>query len=146
MKRLFGAGVLALLGACATLTESNQQEVLVQAILDNHEVKGVGCVLTNKVGRWFVTAPGKVKIQKSVGDLWIDCKKDDLASGYDIVASKVNGSLWGNVIISAGIGYMVDRNTGAGFDYPATLTVLMRANPEPPKPVQAVPTDGSVIY
>ena len=32
----------------------------------------------------------------------------------------------GNVVLTAGIGYLVDKRTGIGFDYPNTLTVLMR--------------------
>ena len=31
----------------------------------------------------------------------------------------------GNVITTAGVGYLVDRHSGAGFAYPETLTVLM---------------------
>ena len=128
-------GALALVAAgvagCATLTESTEQTVLVQTIQDNQAVDGAGCILTNKAGRWFVTSPGRVTIQKSVGDLWIDCKKDG-ASSYDIVASKAGGAaLWGNVVISAGLGYFIDKNSGAGFDYPATLTVIMRKGVEP---------------
>jgi hypothetical protein len=34
--------------------------------------------------------------------------------------------VWGNILIGGGIGYIIDRNTGAGFDYPATVTVNLR--------------------
>jgi hypothetical protein len=29
------------------------------------------------------------------------------------------------VVVSGGLGYLVDRHSGAGFAYPATLTVIM---------------------
>jgi hypothetical protein len=125
-KRMTAMLVLAASSGCATLTDSNQQLVALQTIQDNREIAGVGCVLSNKAGRWFVTSPGRVTIQKSVGDLSVDCRKDGASSGHDVVASRFDtGSLLGNVVVSAGLGYFVDRNSGAGFDYPATLTVIM---------------------
>jgi hypothetical protein len=33
---------------------------------------------------------------------------------------------WGNILLGGGIGYIVDRNTGAGFDYPPTIIVALR--------------------
>lgn len=121
---------IAALQGCATLTESNQQEVAVHAILDHREVAGVGCVLSNKEGRWFVTAPGRVTIRKSVGDLAVDCKKEGVGAASEMVASRFGtGNLIGNAVASGGLGYLVDRHSGAGFDYPLTLTVLMRRPP-----------------
>ena len=115
------------LQGCATLTGSNQQAVAVHAILDHREVSGVGCVLSNPAGRWFVTAPGLVTIRKSEGPLAIDCKKDGVGAAREVVASQFGtGKLIGNAVVSAGLGYFVDRRSGAGFDYPATLTVMMR--------------------
>ena len=45
---------------------------------------------------------------------------------------KANGSVWGNILAGGGVGYAVDRNTGAGFDYPTVITVSLRSlNPGP---------------
>ncbi|MHB1100694.1 MAG: hypothetical protein ACYCZR_14180, partial [Burkholderiales bacterium] len=30
-----------------------------------------------------------------------------------------------NILAGGGIGYVVDRETGAGFDYPNTITVML---------------------
>ncbi len=118
---------IAALQGCATLTDSNQQEVAVRAILDHREVMGVGCVLSNDVGRWFVNAPGRVTIRKSEGDLAVDCKKEGVGAARETVASRFGtGNLIGNAVTSGGLGYLVDAHSGAGFDYPVTLTVLMR--------------------
>jgi hypothetical protein len=114
-----------LISGCATLTEPSDQNVVVQAVLDHKPLDGVGCVISNDVGKWFVTTPARVTIRKSASPLRIDCKKDDLAWAYEKVESKTNGTLWGNVVLTAGLGYFVDKNTGAGRDYPATLTVVM---------------------
>lgn len=129
LKRTAAAALLAAaaLQGCATLTGSDQQELAVHAILDHREVSGVGCVLSNPAGRWFVTAPGLVTIHKSEGELAIDCKKDGVGAAREAVASRFGtGKMIGNAVVSAGLGYYVDRRSGAGFDYPATLTVMLR--------------------
>jgi hypothetical protein len=117
--------IVLLAGGCATLTESRQETVMVQTVLDNREMIGAGCVLSNDAGKWFVTTPGPLIIRKSAAPLRVDCRKEGMAWADEKIEAKVNGSLWGNVVLTAGIGYLVDRNTGAGFDYPATLTIEM---------------------
>ncbi len=147
MKQITRTACLLLamgLAGCATLLESNQQELTVQAIEDNKEIINVGCVLSNPAGRWFVTAPGRVMVTKSTGDLKIDCRKADVSSGGDTLVSKLNNvGLWGNVILTAGLGYYVDKRTGSGFEYPSTVTVLMKRTAQP---VVATPPGGNVVY
>jgi hypothetical protein len=117
----------AALAGCATLTDSDQQLLEVHAIADNREVGGVGCVLSNDVGRWFVVAPGRVTIGRSAGPLAIDCARRGVGSSRELVDSRFDtGKLIGNVLVSGGLGYLVDRHSGAGFAYPATLTVMMQ--------------------
>jgi hypothetical protein len=148
-KRIRALAPLAALGAalsgCATLTDTDQQEVLVRAILDHREVSGVGCVLSNPAGRWFVTAPGRVTIRKSVDDLHIDCKKEGVGMASEVVASHFGAAnMMGNAVVSAGLGYFVDRRSGAGFDYPLVLTVLMRRTPGGGVPEPAPGTPGQL--
>jgi hypothetical protein len=145
MFRYSVIAALALLGGCATLTESNQQQVLVQTIQDNREVFGAGCLLSNDVGKWFVTSPGRVMIRKSRMPLRVDCKMEGTGAANENIASKVNSTLWGNVAFTAGVGYFVDLETGAGFDYPPTLTiVLQKASPASTEP-QSAPA-ASPVY
>ena len=120
--------ILALLAVtgCASVTGSKLQPVSVQTIEDSKEVAGAGCTLTNDAGKWFVTSPGSVTIQKSTGDLAVECVREKDSVGHENIVSKSNGAVWGNIILGGGIGYIVDRNTGAGFDYPNTITVILR--------------------
>jgi hypothetical protein len=120
------AGAAAALAGCATLTDSSQQLVELHAIADNREVAGVGCLLANDAGRWFVVAPGRVTIDRSAGPLAVDCAAQGVGRSSELVDSRFEtGKLIGNVVISGGLGYLVDRHSGAGFAYPATLTVIM---------------------
>ena len=150
MNRFLFAATLALVGGiglsgCATLSDSDQQQLEVHAILDHREVAGVGCLLTNDLGRWFVVAPGRVTVTRSSKPLGVDCKHDSRGSASEWWASRFDtDKLIGNIAISAGLGYYVDRYSGAGFSYPSTLTVSMHApggegmaagQPEPGTPI-----------
>lgn len=132
------------MGGCASLTESTQQNVLVQTVLDHREIGGVGCVLYNDVGKWFVTTPARLTLRKSAAPLRIDCSKEGAAWAYEKVDPKANGNLWGNVILTAGVGYVIDRNTGAGYDYPSILTVVMR--PAAERDDGPAPAAGVTLY
>jgi hypothetical protein len=118
------AALLALTG-CASISGEKLQPLSVITVHDNKEVAGIGCTLTNDAGSWFLTSPASVTVHKSTGDLAIDCKKDRYAGNANVV-SKSNGAVWGNILIGGGIGYIIDRNTGAGFDYPTSVTIVLR--------------------
>jgi hypothetical protein len=145
-KSLTLLALLASLAGCATITESAQQVLLVQTVQDNREIGGVGCVVANSEGRWFVTSPGRVAITRSAGKLWVDCRKGEGSRGEDVVASKANTmAIVGNVVLTAGLGYLVDRRTGAGYDYPEVVTVIMH------RPLGSVVPDngdkpGNAVY
>lgn len=142
---LFALSFLAALSGCATVTESAQQEIEVRSVLGHSEVGGVGCVLSNKNGRWFVTTPGRVLVRKSDDALTFDCARQGVGSSVETVASQYGvGKMIGNAVVSGGLGYYVDRRSGAGFDYPATVTVLMQA--EQGTGVAAVVETGSAMF
>ena len=127
-KRVGALAMLAVLAGCATVSESHQQHLMVRTIENNREIGGAGCVLTNDAGRWFVTAPGHVTISKSAGNLFVDCRKGTISAGQERFASRPNASVTiGNVVTTAGLGYLMDKKTGAGFNYPDTLTILKKA-------------------
>lgn len=125
MKHVIGLiGILAVTG-CASVAGEKLQPVAIKTIFENQEVAGLGCTLSNDTGTWFLTTPASVTVHKSTGDLAIDCKKGNYV-GNATAVSKSNGAVWGNILLGGGIGYIVDRNTGAGFDYPPNITVVLR--------------------
>ena len=116
----------AALSGCATIGESTQQLVTIHTISDNREIGGVGCVLSNEAGRWFTTAPGRVLVSTSKSPLAVHCSKPGEGAASEQFASRYGAlDMVGNVVTTAGVGYLVDRHSGAGFAYPETLTVLM---------------------
>jgi len=114
----------ALCSGCASITGSKNQPVSLTAVCNAEPVSGANCTLANDKGQWFVATPGSVMIQKSGGDLAVSCKKGDAAGGGTFV-SKANGGIWGNILAGGIIGYAIDAGSGAGFDYPPNMTVIM---------------------
>ena len=115
-----------LLGGCATISDTNQQLLTVHVISDNREIGAVGCVLSNDMGRWFTTAPGRVMVTTSKTPLAVHCSKPGEGVATEQLASRYGAlDMVGNAVTTAGVGYLVDRYSGAGFLYPENVTVLM---------------------
>ena len=148
MRAMAALAMLAALAGCATVSESHEQTLMVHTNQYNREIGGVGCVLTNDAGRWFVVSPGHVTVTKSAGNLFVDCKKGVVSAGQERFASRANSSATiGNAVTTLGLGYLLDKRTGAGFDYPETLTVLMRGTGrQAPGDPDRQESNGSVVY
>ena len=146
--RHWGALALAAaLAGCATISESPMQRLEIHTIFDNREITGVGCVITNDAGRWFVTAPGRVSVRRSAGNLFVDCRRGTESVGQERFASRPNASAMIGNVATAGLGYLLDKKTGAGFEYPEVLTVLMKATGKPaPAPGQQQGGVGNPVY
>lgn len=135
-KLIITAAVLALTG-CASITGSKVQPLTVTTTYENKEVTGVSCTLANDAGNWAITTPGTTSVNKSTAALVINCKQDTLA-GHSSLDSSANLNVWGNILVGGIIGYVVDRQTGAGFDYPSTVAIALR-----PLGTSAAPTAGT---
>lgn len=123
--------LLAVLGGCVIANNADEQQLEVHTILGHREVAGVGCILSNSAGRWFVVAPGRVTVVRTRGPLTVDCAREDTGSARETIAPRADArldtdKLIGNIIVSSPLDTYFDRMSGAGVMYPSTLTVLMR--------------------
>lgn len=122
---------LALGGCVMAGSEAPTQQLEVHTILGHREVAGVGCILSNSAGRWFVMAPGRVTVERTRDPLSIDCAREGVGSAREQAASH-NASLFdtdkliGNTAITLGMDGYLNRQAGDGVAYPATLTIMMR--------------------
>lgn len=111
---------------CASVTGSPNQAVSVQTREQTGvEVVGASCELTNDEGKWFVTTPGSVSIHRSNKDLQVSCKKNGFEPGQAAVVSDTKGAMFGNIIFGGGIGAVIDHNSGAAYEYPSVIDILM---------------------
>jgi hypothetical protein len=135
MRTIHAAAVLAactaLLQGCASVTSGTTQAVTVTPVCEGRILKAAACSLVNDKGRWELTAPGAVVLQKAYGDLAVVCRAGP-ATGTASFVSKPNTGVWGNVIAGGLIGYAIDSGTGAGFNYPTEMAVVL----QPPCPAE----------
>jgi hypothetical protein len=145
--KLAALTALAALGGCATLTEdSTDQQLEVHVVQDNRELTGVGCVLTNQLGRWFVVAPGRVTVARYARPLVVDCKRDGVGQAVEVVQSRYGSKeLIATVVATGGLGYVMDTYSGAGFAYPLVLTVVIPKVEKPVDPATVVPLANAVF-
>ena len=107
------------LTSCASTMSGSSQNITVTS-----NVQGATCTLVNDKGSWTVTTPGSAVITSSRVNLALTCVKDGYVNGVASLPSKHKDStIWGNVILGGGVGYIIDRKTGAAFIYPQQVTV-----------------------
>jgi hypothetical protein len=122
---------------CASITGTTNQSVSVQTRTQTgSEVASANCEMSNNKGKWYVTTPGSVMIQRSNDDLQAICRKDTYEPGHAAVVSATKGSMFGNIIFGGGIGAIIDHNNGSAYEYPNFIQVVMGSfsKIEPPPP------------
>ncbi len=129
---VFSVALATLVTGCASVTGSPHQSISLQT-RDQHgeEVSGANCELLNNKGRWQVVTPGSVMINKSNQDMHITCSKDGMEPGKQTIVSETKGSMYGNIILGGGIGALIDHNSGAAYEYPGFVRVMLRALGKP---------------
>jgi len=110
---------------CASITGSSDQTISVEACENAGQVSGAMCELDNDKGKWFVSAPGSTRIARSNENLIVTCKKEGLKPGTMTVESSTKGSMAGNILFGGIIGVIIDHNSGAAYEYPTLIQVLM---------------------
>lgn len=117
---------VSVFSGCASIVTGSNQSLSVEAAAPNGDnVVGANCKLVNDKGNWFVNTPGTVTVQRSYNDLNISCTKDGHGPGVTAVKSSTKAMAAGNIIFGGPIGAGVDAATGAAFDYPSLIKVLM---------------------
>jgi hypothetical protein len=110
-------------GGIDGINDTKLQQVEVHTILDHREVAGVGCLLANDIGRWFVLAPGRVTITRSSKPLAVYCKRDKVGSAEEWWGANYQSNrLVGNILYTAGLRDYVEGN----YAYQPVITVFMR--------------------
>jgi hypothetical protein len=138
----FYAGILltsvSLLSAgCASIVNGQNQSVSVETRTEAGPLASANCQLSNNKGTWFVTTPGSTTVHRSYENLSVKCQKDSLEPGLVSVKSSTKGMAFGNILFGGLIGAGVDISTGAAYDYPTLITVVMGKSASQTAPVVA---------
>ena len=123
---LLGAGIaLASLTGCASIVSGTNQVVSVETLVPTGKVVGANCKLQNDKGVYFVTTPGTVTVHRAYGDMSVTCDKAGMTPTTASFKSSTKGMLAGNILFGGVIGAGVDAASGAAYDYPALLQIMM---------------------
>jgi uncharacterized protein YceK len=114
------------LSGCASIVSGRFEEIHVTTYCDSQRV-AASCQLSNENGQWFLNAPGSINIQKGFGDLVLFCRSDYFEPHLMRIASETNLSSFGNILLGAGAGALVDVNNGSGFDYPNDIRFVVKS-------------------
>lgn len=122
VKSLLAMTLTVSLTGCASLTTGTHQSLSVETVPLEH----AQCKLSSDEGTWFVQdTPGTVMVSRGYGDLTVSCHEDTYL-GTTTVKSTTKGITFGNILLGGGIGAAVDVGTGAAYDYPSLITVMMK--------------------
>ena len=122
LKIIFVTVFITLLVGCATITKDKTQTISISTMCANRDLSGASCSLTNENGSWQVNTPNSIQIHKAYNDLYVACKSGE-SSASKSFESKANEGAWGNILVGGLIGFLIDKNNGAGFDYPPMLSL-----------------------
>lgn len=122
MKRTAKAiAVLGLVAGCASIVSGTSQQVTIDS-----NPKGADCTLTRDgqmIGN--VRTPGGLVIKKTKHDIAIDCGKEGYQRSTATLASDVESTTFGNLLIGGAIGWAIDSATGADNKYDDVITVAL---------------------
>jgi hypothetical protein len=117
---------LAMLGGCASIVTGQNQALSVETVAEaGSSLPGANCKLMNDKGSWFVTTPGSVTVTRSYNDINVTFTKEGHNAGVATAKSSTKAMAAGNLIFGGVIGAAVDAGTGAAFDYPSLIQVIM---------------------
>jgi len=110
------------LASCASMTTGTNQSVSI----NTEPEKGAICELNNDKGTWYIpSTPGSVIVHRAYSDLNIVCKKGE-KNGNISVKSTTKGMTFGNIVFGGIIGTATDMSTGAAYDYPTNISVMIK--------------------
>jgi hypothetical protein len=115
----------SILSGCASIVNGQNQVISVEARNNAQQVTGATCQLNNGKGIYYVTTPGTVTVQRAYDDMNVKCEKENLQPGITAVKSSTKGMAFGNILLGGFIGAAVDAGTGAAYDYPSLISVIM---------------------
>ena len=133
MKKILNSRALAaltlagtsLVTGCASIVSGSNQVISVESLHQGKQVTGATCQLNNGKGTFYVTTPGTVTVSRAYDNMNVKCEKEGLPTGMTTVKSNTKGMAFGNILFGGFIGAAVDAGTGAAYDYPTLITVMM---------------------
>ena len=116
---------VVLFGGCASVVNDVTHPMKVETKTENGEmVAGAECTLSNERVSQVIKSGEVANVRRSNTDLKIECKHPAKPDAVATATSRVNGGMFGNIILGGGIGAIIDHNRGTAYTYPTWVQLI----------------------
>lgn len=124
-KLLLVISVSTLFTGCASvMNDVNHPVKLETKTADGKLVTGAECKMINDFGSYTVKSGESVSVHRSGVDLQMSCVHPESGEAKGRAISRVNGGMFGNILIGGGIGAVIDHNRGTAYTYPTWMQLV----------------------
>lgn len=121
---LIVATVVALSGCASVMNDSTHPMKVETLTSDGKATNGAECKLSNDYGSIAVKSGDTAQVRRSSKDMDITCTSIGQSDAKGRVISRVNGGMFGNIILGGGIGAIIDHNKGTAYTYPTWIQLI----------------------
>lgn len=112
---------------CAAIVGGTDQTIVVDSVNQKGEkVPNVACTVKNSKGEWLTVTPSYMVVDRSHSSLEVSCHKPEYQSAFTTQNPSMRILVLGNLVIGGPIGLGIDLVTGAAFDYPPVIPIVMQ--------------------
>ena len=114
-----------LLTGCASVVNDVTHPVRVETKTEAGViVSGAECTLSNERAALTIKSGEIANVRRSNTDLKIDCKHPTNPDASATATSRVNGGMFGNILLGGGVGAIIDHNRGTAYTYPTWIQLI----------------------
>jgi hypothetical protein len=126
MKPIFALlAVPFLFTGCASIMNDSTHPMKVETkTADGQLVSGSECKLTNDYGSASFRSGDTTQVRRSNKDLDVTCIHPQNPEARARAISRVNGSMFGNLVFGGGIGAIIDHSKGTAYTYPTWIQLV----------------------
>lgn len=124
-KLLLALPVALLASGCASVINDVTHPIKVETQTEAGVlVAGADCTLSNDKATSTMKSGETGNVRRSGGDLEIVCRHPSNPEAIAKATSRVNGGMFGNILIGGGIGAVVDHARGTAYTYPSWVKLV----------------------
>ena len=115
----------ALFTGCASVVNDVTHPIKVETKTEAGElITGAECILTNERAAITIKSGEIANVRRSNTDLKIECKHPNNSNASATATSRVNGGMFGNILLGGGVGAIIDHNRGTAYTYPTWVQLI----------------------
>ena len=107
--------------ACASVVSDDKSTTYIETDPENAR-----CELHGQDFKRVINTPNSISLPAEAAPITIACKAPGYATTTETLDTKIDGWIFGNILLGGGIGILIDLARGAGQKYPPRVTVILQ--------------------